>query len=350
MPCPSSAGVLLLLSFAWCHPQGAVAASHTYDVIVYGATPGGVAAAVAAAREGSATALLEPGEYVGGAMSGGLGLADYGAHAQRVMGERSISTEFFKRVASHYGVPFEWPRDGQCGGHNIPWVSEPHVAEGVMLGMLREANVTILRLSRIDALQQAPGQRTSATPPRIATVSTPDGRVFAAKVYVDGTYEGALMKLAGVSYTFGREASATYNETGAGRLPTKAEKPVWPVGTRSAQLPSGISPWEDDTNTTLIKGVWGGEVAPVGGADGRVGGYDWRLTLTDNKSNWVPIPKPANYNPKDYELVRRAIKKGFRAHAPGFAVPNRKTDWKMCTFTNQSLLTSNKLICVRASW
>eukprot|EP01047_Picozoa_sp_COSAG01_P066929 COSAG01_NODE_9341_length_2478_cov_1.635982_3_plen_160_part_00 len=73
------------------------AAVSSFDVLVYGATPGGVATAVAAAREGGdstagggrhAVALLEPGHYVGGAMSGGLGLADFGPHAQRVMGAR----------------------------------------------------------------------------------------------------------------------------------------------------------------------------------------------------------------------------------------------------------------------
>ena len=51
-----------------------------------GATPGGVSAAVAATREGARVALLEPGLYVGGMMSGGLRKSAYGAHAQRVMG------------------------------------------------------------------------------------------------------------------------------------------------------------------------------------------------------------------------------------------------------------------------
>jgi hypothetical protein len=76
-------------------------------------------------------------------------------------------------------------------------------------------------------------------------------------------------------------------------------------------------------------------VAPPGGADGRVGGYDWRLTLTDDKSNFVPLPEPDHYDPADYELVRRVVKMhpSF-AHAPGFSVPNRKTDWKMCESRN----------------
>ena len=44
--------------------------SVSFDVVVYGATPGGVASAVAAAREGARVALAEPSLYIGGAMSG----------------------------------------------------------------------------------------------------------------------------------------------------------------------------------------------------------------------------------------------------------------------------------------
>ena len=99
-----------------------------------------------------------------------------------------------------------------------------------------------------------------------------------------------------MSYTWGREANTTYNENTAGRLPyaqilnvsvggmlavdvvirrTLDEQPVWPQGDRSAQLPRGISPWSDSSNSTPIKGVWVGEVADPGAADNRVGGYDW---------------------------------------------------------------------------
>ena len=45
---------------------------------------------------------------------------------------------------------------------------------------------------------------------------------FEAKAFVDGTYEGTLMKLAGVSYTWGREANSTYNESAAGMRATTA--------------------------------------------------------------------------------------------------------------------------------
>ena len=108
---------LVLVLIASVPSSSALAGSGCFDVVVMGATPGGVAAAVAAGREGRTVALLEPGQYVGGAMSGGLGQADYGMHAERVLG--GISREFFERVAAKYGVPFAFPPDNQCSDHRV---------------------------------------------------------------------------------------------------------------------------------------------------------------------------------------------------------------------------------------
>lgn len=291
------------------------------DVVVHAATPGGCMAAVAAAREGAHVCLLEPSLYVGAMASSGLGLADYGQHSASVLGGQC--QEFYRRVAKHYNVSFAWPDQAQCGQHQPPWSAEPHVAELVLNEMLREANVTVLLNARIVSVQWQPASK------RLAAVTCADGRSFQGAVFIDGSYEGALMKLAGASYTWGREANTTYGESTAGRLPTRGEAPEWPFGDRSAQLPHGISPWTDATNTTLIAGVWGGAIAPVGGEDDRVGGYDWRLTLTDVPSNRVPLPAPAKYDPAKFELLRRAIKRGFSIQSPHLGIPNRKSDWKM---------------------
>ncbi|MBA2730344.1 MAG: FAD-dependent oxidoreductase, partial [Euzebyaceae bacterium] len=43
-----------------------------FDLVVYGATAGGVAAATAAARQGLRVALADPTQHVGGMVSGGL--------------------------------------------------------------------------------------------------------------------------------------------------------------------------------------------------------------------------------------------------------------------------------------
>ena len=67
-----------LFAIALCAAMTASAATRSFDVVVYGGTAGGVIAAVAAAREGLNTALLEPTGHVGGMVSGGLGFTDVG--------------------------------------------------------------------------------------------------------------------------------------------------------------------------------------------------------------------------------------------------------------------------------
>src|SRR3954452_14825191 len=109
------------------------------DVVVYGGTAGGVAAAVAAAREGKSVLLLEPGRHVGGMVSGGLGATDAGNRA--AIG--GYAREFFGRVRGHYvrtyGAGSAQVRDCSDGFH-----FEPHVAEQVFRAMLKEARVEVL--------------------------------------------------------------------------------------------------------------------------------------------------------------------------------------------------------------
>src|SRR5687768_15819777 len=47
-----------------------------FDVLVYGATTGGVIAAITAASAGSRVILVDPGKHVGGMVAGGLGWTD----------------------------------------------------------------------------------------------------------------------------------------------------------------------------------------------------------------------------------------------------------------------------------
>ena len=51
---------------------GCIGTFKEYDVVVYGATPGGIAAAISASQEGLSVALLEPTGHVGGLSTSGL--------------------------------------------------------------------------------------------------------------------------------------------------------------------------------------------------------------------------------------------------------------------------------------
>src|ERR1700744_5747443 len=103
------------LTLLLCLALTATAATRDFDVVVYGGTAGGVIAAVAAAREGLKTALLEPTTHVGGMVSGGLGWTDYGR--KEVIG--GYAYEFYLRVGRHYQL--------SAYGQEIGWIHEPHV-------------------------------------------------------------------------------------------------------------------------------------------------------------------------------------------------------------------------------
>ena len=114
--------VALLASTASTGAQQQAGSPQTFDLVVYGGTAGGVMTAVAAAREGLTVALLEPGRYLGGMVSGGLGWTDYGR--KEVIGGYSL--EFFQRVGAKYG-------------RDIEWHFEAHVAETVFNELVTRA-------------------------------------------------------------------------------------------------------------------------------------------------------------------------------------------------------------------
>ena len=109
------------------------------DVIVYGATPGGFCAAIAAAREGASVVLLEPTGHVGGVNTGGLCFSDSNQTVRStVMG---LFEEWHARVEKDYqqrGVALPYKVSEKDHTH---WTYEPHVAAKITQEMLDEAGV-----------------------------------------------------------------------------------------------------------------------------------------------------------------------------------------------------------------
>lgn len=236
------------------------------DVVVYGATAGGVMAAVSAAREHARVILLEPGKHLGGMVSGGLGWGDL--NRREIIG--GYTREYFERVGKVYG---------QTG---MVWHIEPHVAERVFADMAREAGVTV-RFGR--RLKERTG--VEAKNGRIQRVLTENGEEYRAAIFIDATYEGDLMAWAGVRYRVGRESREEYDEPGAGvrRL-----------------VPSG-KPGSAYDSQGLLPLVHDGNPGAFGSGDSKVQCYNFRLCLTRNKTNLVQIARPAKYDPRDYELL-----------------------------------------------
>ncbi len=169
----------------------------TWDIIVYGATPSGILASVSAADEGSSVLLLDPRGHIGGMMTGGLSVSDVGSTTE-VIGGRTL--QFFIDVGQIYGKPNGVPE----------WNFEPKVASKIFQKMLgsQAPNLTLQMHTRLISIQKSSN--------RILSASDSTGQVYFAKVWIDCSYEGYLLPLAGVSHTYGREASSEYSESVAG--------------------------------------------------------------------------------------------------------------------------------------
>src|SRR5438105_15934134 len=68
------------------------------EVVIYGGTPSGVMAAVAAAAHGHSVALIDINNHVGGVVSGGLVSTDIGD--RKTVG--GLADAFFKRLVKFY--------------------------------------------------------------------------------------------------------------------------------------------------------------------------------------------------------------------------------------------------------
>ena len=62
-------------------PIARAADDESYDVVIYGGTSAGIAAAVQVKRMGGTVVVVEPGRRIGGLTTGGLGQTDIGNKA-----------------------------------------------------------------------------------------------------------------------------------------------------------------------------------------------------------------------------------------------------------------------------
>ena len=277
--------------------------SRTYDVCVYGSTSAGVVAAYSAAQCGKSVVLIEPTEHVGGMTTGGLGFTDIG-NKQVIKG---VAKEFYRKVGRHYGRLEQW-------------IFEPSVADSIMRSYLQHENITVLTGRRIVSADKAGTRITSIV---VETSAEPHSTMtVGADYFIDCSYEGDLMARAGVSYVVGRESNDTYGETYNGvELMT------------GHQFPDGIDPYrvEGDPSSGLLWGISDAEVAPDGTGDEMVQAYNYRICLTSDPDNMIPITRPEGYDSTRYELLLRLIeaqpdKRMLNDYFIWSRMPNDKTD------------------------
>ncbi len=312
--------ILALCSISLSASKAADEKPKTYDVVVYGGTPAGIAAAVQAARMKKSVILIEPGAWLGGMISGGLGATDKGI----VWTVGGVARDFFQRVYKHYEDPAAWkfetranyvPKHGQIltEAMKCQWYFEPKAATQIFNEMLKEAAVPVVmnqRIDRKDGVKKVDGE--------IREIKMENGDKYAGRYFIDASYEGDLMAAAGVAFTVGREPIDRFNES--------------MNGVRVAyKLPlAGISPYieADRPESGLLPRVEPKPPGLPGAGDHRTQAYNFRMTLTNVPENRVPFEKPADYNPLQYEILLRMLVKKGRPIVPFklTPMPNGKTD------------------------
>lgn len=267
------------------------------DLIIYGATPAGLTAAVQACRNGLTVAVVEFSRNIGGMTASGLGATDLGA--ENAIG--GLAKEFYEEVARYYNKEKQWR-------------FEPKAAQSIFSSWMSEYDIPVFLNEHLHEVHKGDV--------KINEIIMESGNRFKGKIFMDCSYEGDLLALADVSYFVGRESNATYKEiyngVQFGAPHHKFEKWIDPYkieGQEDSGLLPGISV---DSKESL---------GYQGQGDHRIQAYNFRICLTNNPKNRISFPKPPNYEPQRYELLLRYIKSGvwdaMKLHTP---LPNDKSD------------------------
>ena len=247
------------------------------DVCIYGGSSACVTAAYSAAHEGSKVVIICPDKTIGGMTTGGLGQTDIG-NKQAVIG---LARQFYRKLGAHYGKLEQW-------------LFEPHVAEEILMEYLDNPRITLMQGWYLDSVQK------DGT--RIQSITCTDRKgksvTIKADQFIDCSYEGDLMAAAGVSYRVGREDNSEYGETWNGFELLDQH-----------QFPDGIDPFVEPGNpgSGLLWGISDARERDKGAGDTCVQAYNYRICLTDDPDNMIPIGKPERYDPSKYELLVRVF-------------------------------------------
>lgn len=258
------------------------------DVVIYGATPGGIAAALAAAKGGRSVLLAEPSIRIGGMATNGLQHPDFRAFESL----NGMFWDYNQRTLAYYtktyGANSQQVKDTFRGTH-----AEPKVSLMLFQQMLAEYPSITVKTQWLlsDAYTRGPAGDRTVRAAKFRDASGKD-HLIEAKMFIDGSYEGDLIAAAQVSYRIGVEARDEYGES----------------------------------------------AAPVDGS-GELQGYNFRFVMTQDPKIRVPVTAPKGYRREEFlpllDLIASGkIKRAFggyretdnlvKAQIP--VLPNNKRD------------------------
>ena len=288
-------------------------ASSSFDVIVIGGTPGGVASAIAAARLGHSVALVEYHPHLGGMTTSGLGKSDIGTREMI----RGLFAEFVGRVHERYRETYG-PDSEEVRLCRDGYYYEPSVAEAVLDTLVAEQpGITVLVSHQFGAtLTEGNAARGVAVRDR----KTQARRDLRGRVVIDATYEGDAFASAGARYRLGRESKDAFNEPHAGVVYFDYQRRQFLPGTSHEgddRLPAytfRLCLTTDQGNAFRLT------EAPPGYDRSRYTGY-----LEDLEAGRLAGPKDLKpgrgYYPEHFNTLVRALSVAD--------IPNRKTDVNM---------------------
>lgn len=289
----------------------------SYDLVVIGGTPGGIACAVRAAREGLSVLLVNHTRHLGGFVTSGAGgwEAPYDGLRSPIYGE--MITGAARHYAKTYGENspqhiVSMPSKTSRAHIDRPKI-EPRIAEMLFNEMVAKEKTLTVLLGHIVTKAQLDGaliQSVTLKPMHGEKTITVSGKVFA-----DGMYEGDLMAVAGVKTQIGRESRAQYGEKHAGVIYTQErhKEPGQRGFPKAADEGALNIRYNSHATADIVEGPQSGE------ADGSVMAYNYRLILTRDPANRIMVEKPANFA---LAIAKQAIGGGFVPN-----LPNKKVAW-----------------------
>ncbi|GAA4442290.1 FAD-dependent oxidoreductase [Bremerella cremea] len=290
------AGLCLVLVCSTWLASAANAETLEKDVCVYTATPSGIMAAIAVKKAGKSVVIVEPSRWVGGMLGAGLkpmqDCPNYnatGGMTRPLLKSLGQPEEGSPRLATRDLSPLEIRQDflDLLEEHAIPVVYDHRAGsctntwDDQQPSQIKEAS---FHLAPFDDL---------GCP--VAEPQTKDHLIVKAKIFIDASYEGDLLRLSSAQYRTGRESQSAYNEQAAGVRPPVQLTPIDPYNTPG------------DPNSLLLPHIDRDHHKPIGSADKYTQAYNYRYYTTNNPEHRTPIERPANYNPLTYELMGRYV-------------------------------------------
>lgn len=237
----------------------AASRAESVDVVIYGATPGGIAAAIAAAKGGHSVLLVEPTIRIGGMTTNGLSHPDFRAFEALTGTYYELTQRTLAYYKKQYGPDSQQVKDTFQGTH-----AEPKVNLLLFQQMLAEHPKISVRTQWVLANVFTRGPAGNRWV-RAAQFRDQNGNqhLYEGKIFIDGSYEGDLVAAAQVPYRVGVESRDEYGET----------------------------------------------AAPVDGS-GDLQGYNFRLVMTQDPANRVAVTAPKGYRSEDFAPLLDLIAAG----------------------------------------